>query len=307
MIRKILFVAMSATMAMILYSCGKPDIRTTAAASLRGESAPARRPDSVLARNEGVQGEQAGRAAILAREQALDQELLARKALQVELDRDVEVARAIETARRQVLAQAYIERAMNSATQPGPQEIRKFYEENPALFGRRRTYRVLELMVNVPEGQFGELQDAVAQSKDLAGVIHWLDSRKMPFETAALRAAAERIPANTLRRLFEMRDGQIAVFKMPNGASVIRLDQSVEVPLSEKQARPAIARYLLNRKRIELARAEVTKLRERAKTDDGDINKQMRPATMAQTTAQAHPFLEVPRMARITTGIAELR
>lgn len=307
MIMKILLVSMSVAMAMVLCSCGKPDIRKTAVAPPLGEPALAHQPDSVLARNEGIAGDQAGQAVVLAREQAVDQELLAREAIQVELDRDAQVARAIEHARRQVLAQAYIERAVNSASQASPQEIRKFYEENPALFAKRRTYRVLELMVDLPPAQFGDLQEAVAKAQNLAGVVRWLKSRKIPFDTATPSAAAERIPVNTLRRLFEMRDGQIAVFQTPHGASVLRLEQSVEAPLSEKQASPAIARYLLNRKRLELAQAEVAKLRERAKTDDRGIKKRSRPATLAQTTAQARPLLEMPRMARITTGIAELR
>lgn len=306
MIRKILLVTMSAAMALALCSCGKPDIRKTAAAPLRGEPALTRRPDSVLARNEGVPAVEAGRKGEPARERDFDQVLLAREAIQVELDRDVQVAQAIENARLQILAEAYIDRAANSASQASLREIRTFYEANPALFGQRRTYRVLELMVDVPPGQFGSLQGAVAQAKDIAGVVRWLDSRRIPFFAATPSAAAESIPANTLRRLSGMRNGEIAVFQTPWGASVIRLDQSTKVPLTEKQARPAIARYLFNRTRITLAQAEITKLRERAKID-GEGPKRARPATMAQVVAPAEPFSEGPRVARNTSAVTQLR
>ena len=306
MIRKVLLVSILAAMAMASSSCGKPDIRKTGAAPLRGEPALTRRPDSVLARNDATPMERDGSAAVPARGQSLDQELLAREAIQVELDRDAQVVRAIERARRQVLAQAYMERAVNAAPQASQREIRKFYEDNPALFERRRTYRVLELMVDVPQGQFGELQDAVAKARNLAGIVRWLDSRKMPFDSATSSAAAEQIPANTLRRLSGMRDGQIAAFPTSWGASVVRLEHSAEAPLTEKQARPAIARYLLNRKRLELAQVEVTKLRERAKVDDGGI-KRVRPATMAQTAGQAQAVSDASRMARITSGVAQLK
>jgi hypothetical protein len=62
-----------------------------------------------------------------------------------------------------------------------------------------------------------------------------------------------------------MRDGQIAVFSTARGASVVQVLRSEEAPLSGPQAAPVIERYLLNRKRLELARAEVGKLREQAK------------------------------------------
>lgn len=306
MIRRILFVSLSATLALALCSCGKPDIRKSDALSLRGEPSPARRPDSVLARNEGIPAEPAVGAELQAREPDFDQELLARAAIQVELDRDAQVAQAIERARQKILAQAYIDRAANAVSQPSRREIRNFYDENPALFGKRRTYRVFELMVDLPEGQFGALQEAVAQATEIAGVVRWLDTRMIPFHAATSSATAERIPASTLRQIFWMRKGQLAVFQTAWGASVIRLDGSVEAPLTEKEARPAIARYLLNRSRLELAQAEITKLRERAKID-GEGQKRARPATMAQAVTPAAPFLEGPRVAGSTSAVAGLK
>lgn len=301
MIRKILLVSIWAAAAVVLCSCGKPDVRKTSGplAVPVGGGALRHQVDGVNARTGSTAAKQltakqatANEAAlpglpvrgVPVRERGVDQELLERAALEVELDRDSQVAQAIEGARRQILAQAYIERAMISAPPASPQEIRNFYAENPALFEQRRRYRIVELMVAMPEGQFGTLQDVVAGAKNLASVARWLESRKLTFETATRSADAEHIPANTLRRLFEMRDGQIAVLKTSNGASVLRLEESVEAPLSEKQAAPAIARYLHNRKRIEFAQAEVAKLRERAKSENNGI-KRVRQATAAQATA----------------------
>ena len=309
MIKKILVLSMWAAVVMVLCSCGKPDIRKTSsriAAPVNGEEISMRRIDSILARNNNMTPEQAGRAGAPAREPITDQELLAQKALQDKLDRDAQVAQAIERARRQILAQAYIERVVISASRASPEEISNFYEENPALFEQRRIYRFLELVVVVPPEQFGALQDAVTGANNLAEVVRWLDSRKLPFESATSGRAAEQIPMNILSRLFEMRDGQIAVFPTPHGASVIRLEQSAEASLSEKQARPAIARYLLNRKRLELTQAEVTKLRERAKLDFDGIET-VRAATAAQTAGQAQPQVAGPGMAHSPTDFAKLR
>jgi len=300
MIRKILLVSISAAAVVLLCSCGKPDVRKTSGplAVAAGGGALRHQVDGVKSRTGSTDAKQltakeqgtAKEAALTnvpVRERGVDQELLERAALEVELDRDLQVAQAIERARRQILAQAYIERAMISAPPASPQEIREFYAENPALFEQRRSYRIVELMAAMPEAQFGTLQDVVARAKNLASVARWLEARKLSFETATRSADAEHIPANTLRRLFAMRDGQIAVLRTSYGASVLRLEESVEAPLSEKQAAPAIARYLHNRNRLELAQAEVAKLRQKAKIENNGI-KRFRQATVAHNTgAQA--------------------
>jgi EpsD family peptidyl-prolyl cis-trans isomerase len=307
MIKKILVLSMSIAVAMGLCSCGKPDIRQTTsriAARVNGEEVSVHQIDSVFARNNSMTPEQAGRAAALARERIIDQELLVQEALQARLNRDARVAQAIERARRQILAQAYIERAVISAPLASPEEISNFYKDNPALFKQRRIYRVLELVVLVAPERSGAFQEAVAGKKNFAELVLWLDSQKLPFDTATSSRAAEQIPMNVLRRLSGMHDGQIAVFPTPRGVSVVRLEQSAAVPLSEKQATLVIARYLHNRKRLELAQAEVTKLRERAKIDYDGIEP-VRAA--AQTAGRAQPELAGPRMAHNTRDFAESR
>ena len=70
----------------------------------------------------------------------IDERLLVQRALDSNLDRDSRVARAIEAARRQVLAQAYADSVIGAAAEPGADEVRRYYDENPALFAQRRVY-----------------------------------------------------------------------------------------------------------------------------------------------------------------------
>lgn len=309
MIKKLLVTSMLIAVAAVLCSCGKPDIRKPAGgavAQVAGEKAPNEKIDGIRPHASSMTNAQDGQLAALDRVRSVDQDLLAHEAIQGRLDRDVKVAQAIERARLQILAQAYVDRTAIAAPQASPREIRKFYEENPALFERRRIYRVLELVVVVAPEQLGALQDAVAEANNLATVVRWLDTRKLPFEAAMTSRTADQIPMNVLRRLFEMHQGQIAVFPTPGGASVLRLVQSAEAPLSEKQARTAIARYLLNRNRIEIAQAVVTKLRERAKTGRDGIEP-VRPATGTQIAAQTQSRIASPGMERITSDFTGLR
>ena len=310
MIKRVVLLSIAAAAVSVLWSCGKPDIRKTASrpTSQLREEIPVRHVDGALARN-SVLGDQADPTAAFSGDRIADQELLAKEALQTRLDRDEQVARAIERARRQILAQAYIDRAMISASRPSAAEIGKFYEENPALFAERRIYRVRILLVDIAPERFGALRTMVAGAKNLAEVERWLDSRKLSFDaTTPSSLAAEQIPLGALHRLFQMRDGQIDVFPTPEGASVVRLEQSADAAIGRKQAEPAIARYLLNRKRLELAHAEVTKLRERAHSaKDKDGVQPVRPPSAVKTAAQIKPVAAGPAMAHNTSEIAKLR
>jgi EpsD family peptidyl-prolyl cis-trans isomerase len=307
MIKRILALSLSAAAAVVLCSCGKSDIKTAGrpTSQLRGEEFPVRHVDSALARNSSLASDQTDRTASAA-ERITDQELLATEAVQARLDRDERVARAIERARRQILAQAYIDRAVNSASRPTAKEIGRFYEDNPALFAERRIYRVRELSVNIAPERFGSLRTMVAGAKNLSEVERWLDSRKLSFDAATSSWAAEQIPLSVLGRLFQMREGQIEVFPAPDGASVVRLEQSAEAAIGRKQAEPVIARYLLNRKRLELAHAEVTKLRERAHGAKDGVEP-IRPPAAVKTAAQIKPLVPGTAAVAHTGEIAKLR
>ena len=309
MVKKLRILTVLTAVAFALSSCGKPDISkpfSRIGAQSGGETGSAARLKSDQAQNESVMRAPSARHAVPAPVRAADQELLAQEALQGRLDRDAQVAQAIEGARRQILAQAYVERTVPSAPQASPLEISKFYAENPALFGQRRLYRVFELVVVVAPAQRRALQEVVAGAKDLAEVVRWLDSRNLSFEAAMSSRTAEQIPMHILQRVFVMRDGQIAMFPNALGASVLRLEQVTEAPLSEKQAGPAIAKYLLNHRRLELVQAAVEKLREKAKVDH-DGTETVRPATVTQVAARTPLRAANPGVARDTSDLARLR
>jgi hypothetical protein len=174
---------------------------------------------------------------------------------------------AIEDAKRQILARASIERAVAASSTENPEEIRKFYQDNPALFERRRIYRLHELAVVAPREKLDALKAATAGAKSLEDVAGRLKSQKLVFQVAITDRPAEQIPANILARVFEMREGQIAVIPTSRGASVVQLLQAQEASLSEQQAKPIIEGYLQSRKLLATAQAEVKKLREHAKIE----------------------------------------
>lgn len=236
------------------------------------ERAEANRPVQIAAKVNGAeivlhQAKPAGAPAAQALESIIDRELLAQKALEAGLERDPAVAQSIEHSRRQLLAQAWIERSSGAAVKPSAEEIRGFYQENEALFARRKIYRLHELAVSAPAEMIDVLRAEATRAADVDALVEWLRHRNTKFSEVHLTQPAEQLPLRYLPQLARMKDGEIAVFASPVGAAVVQLIHASDAPLSEQQAAPVIEQFLAGRKRLELAAAEVRRLRDSARIE----------------------------------------
>jgi EpsD family peptidyl-prolyl cis-trans isomerase len=231
-------------------------------------------PQMVLAKVNGTEISAHDTAGAQALEKIIDRELLVQQALAAGLDRDPRVAQSIDHARRSVLAEAWLERAAARLSHSTPEEVRAFYAENPALFAERRIYRLRELAVSLPAELAEALRAEAARSAHLDEVAAWLRARNARFTDFSSTQPAEQLPLSQLPRLARMKEGEIAVFVTPPGVSVVQLVQAADAPLSEQQAAPLIGEFLAAKKRMELAAAEVRKLRDGARIEYvGDVKR----------------------------------
>jgi EpsD family peptidyl-prolyl cis-trans isomerase len=191
-------------------------------------------------------------------EKVIERELLVQKALEAGLDKDPLVAEHLDNSRRQVLAQAYLER-LAAGTKPTPAEVRAFYNDNPALFAERRIYRVRELAASAPAETIG--------AGDLDEIAAALRARGARYSVTTYTQPAEELPLAFLPKLSRMKAGEIAVFPVPGGATMIQLIHAEAAPLSAEQANALIEQFLAGRKRLEIAAAEVKELRRRARIE----------------------------------------
>ena len=236
------------------------------------QRAEANRPAQVAAKVNGAEillySQKAAGASGTAQalETIIDRELLAQKAIEAGLERDPQVAQSIENSRRQLLAQAWVERNAGAAAQPSAAEIRGFYQENEALFAQRKVYRLHEIVASLPAEMLEALR-AEAQAGDLERVAAWLRARDVKFGEVHVTQPAEQLPLRYLPQLARMNDGDIAVFSAPHGATVVQLVHAAEAPLTEQQAAAVIEQFLAGRKRLEVAAAEVKRLRDSARIE----------------------------------------
>lgn len=232
------------------------------AARVNGGDVPLARVDAAIA-DDATKG-----TASRALEAAIDEELLVQKALAARLDRDPDVARAVEEDRRRILARAWLDRSTAAGGEPDRAQVHAFYEANPALFGARRIYALRELRLVGSTPRAAALR-AVAAANDADAVEAWLAREGVRFEAASRTEAAEAVPLALLARLQSMKDGEIAVIDADGAAGpvVVELMRSIAAPLGEAEAAPVIARFLAARRRLELAREEIARLRSAARIE----------------------------------------
>lgn len=211
-----------------------------------------------------AEAKEAGKEALKA---LVDQELLFKKAIEAKLDRDPKITQAIEAAKRQILSQSYLEKQIQGLSKPAPTEVREYYGNHPELFEKRRVYKFQELAFESKPETLKGVKEQLDQGKSLPVLAAWLKSQKIEFNVNESIKPAEQLPLELLPRVQNLKNGQIIVVPAGNAVLVLQLVASSDQPLSEDQAKPLIEGFLGNKKRMELAQAEVKKLRDAAKIE----------------------------------------
>jgi len=239
----------------------------TLAVRVNGVELPARIVEAEIARERASGRFNPKEASARGLESAIDQELLVQKALEARLDRDPEVMRALDEGRRRVLANAWLDRALAGRASPDESEVNAFYAANPSLFAQRRIYALREIRVSGPAPQLTALRAAVEAASTPEEIDASLARAGLPRDVHESTQPAEALPLALLAKLQSMKDGQATVVDTAPVVSVVELARSIPAPLAPQQAAPVIERFLAARRRAELARAEIARLREGARIE----------------------------------------
>lgn len=221
----------------------------------------------VLQQQRGVRPEQADAAAKQILERLIEQQLAVQRASELKIDRDPRVVMQLEAARREILARAYLERVGEAASKPTPDEVRKYYEDNPALFSERRIYSLQEIAIEAKPEQIGALRDKLSEVQNIAQYVEWLRANGYKFAANQAARAAEQLPLASLKAFASLRDGQAVFNPAANGAQVIVLAGSTTQPVDLATATPAIEQFLVNERKRNLVQDDLKALRAQAKIE----------------------------------------
>ena len=219
----------------------------------------------VLQQQRNIRPEQADVASKQILERLIDQELALQKADDLKIDRDPRVVQQLEAAKREVIARAYLEKVGEAAPKPTADEIKKYYDEKPALFKDRRIYSIQEIAIEAKPEQVAGLRAKLGAAKNINEFVEFLKANDFKFSGNQAVRAAEQLPLQSLDAFAKMNDGQAILNQGPNGVQVVVLASARSQPVSEEQARPAIEQFLLNDRKRKLIEDDVKAMRTAAK------------------------------------------
>ena len=254
---------------VLLVGCGaaKDKAASQTAAKVNKDEITVHQINFLLQQQRGLRPEQADGVSRQLLERLIDQQLAVQKGDDLKLDRDPRVVQQLEAARREVLVRAYIDKVGEAAAKPTPEEIKKYYDDKPALFRERRVYNIQEIAIEAKPAQAAELRDKLAASKDINEFVEYLKAKEFKFSGNQAMRAAEQLPLSSLEAMAKLKDGQAMVVPAANGVQVVVLAGSRSQPAGEEQARPAIEQYLLNERRRKLVEDDLKALRASAKIE----------------------------------------
>ncbi|MFP5418913.1 MAG: EpsD family peptidyl-prolyl cis-trans isomerase [Gammaproteobacteria bacterium] len=280
---------------------------TQVAARVNGTELTVHQVNYALQRIPNLGSEQSKPASMQVLRNLVDQEMLVQKAQADKLDRDPAVVQALDAARRQILADAWMGRRLGIPAAPPDVEVSDYYNQHPELFSNRKVYRLQEISIKAPKDKHDAIRAQMGASRTLNDFGAWLKTQNLPAKAAQGVKPAEQLPLALLPQLAKMSDGQAMVVNAPDGLLVIALAGSRPQPVTLEQARPAITRLLQTQARQKTAKAELDALRAASRIeyvgDFVDAGKNAPAPVVAAPTKKAIPDADADAIGKGISGL----
>ena len=235
------------------------------AATVNGVDISARQVNEVLAHTPGISVANTDQVRKEILERLILQELAAAKAAESKLDRSPEVSVALEAARREILARAYLSQVAGNKENVDQAEATRYFNDHPELFAQRRIYSLRDISLQRDESSLTSLQNMLANNKSMQEIARWLKEKNISFKENDVSSAAEKLSMEILPKIAKLKAGQSTVIVTGQVMHVVSVTQSIEAPVNLATALPQIQQYLGAERRQQMVSSELKKLRDSAK------------------------------------------
>jgi peptidyl-prolyl cis-trans isomerase C len=256
--------------------------------------------DELMRANVQIPPDQKEAAAKQLLESLVDRQLLQTQALRDKIDRDPAVMQAIERAKSQIIAQAYLQKRLATNGKPSKDEIQAYFVAHPEIFSQRKVFDMSQLIIANKDFS-SELKAMIASSKSLDEIAAWLNTHKVEFVRNRMSKSTAEMPLELAKKLQAMNKGQLLVVQEGDRNILVTVTESKDVPVTAAVAEPQIGQYLMDKKNKETAQAELTRLRAEAKivylnqpklseNQASPVNKtELKPALKSETKSDNKP------------------
>lgn len=214
----------------------------------------------------GVKAEQQEIATKQLLESLIDRQLILAEAMRNKIDRTPEVTQAIERAKAQIVAQAYLKSILSKITKPSMSEINDYFQNHPEYFTQRKQYDIQQLIIASKDFS-NDLKSTIDSASSLESVEAWLGKHNIRYVRGKLSRNTSDLPEAMVAKLKDMKKGQLFLVTEGDKSMLNIIADIKDSPVSAKDAEPQIEQYLFNKKTKDAADAEITHLRSAAKIE----------------------------------------
>ena len=217
-------------------------------------------------RRAGVQAGQQEAASKQLIESLIDRQVILDEAMRNKIDRSPEVMQAIERAKAQIIAQAYLQSVTSKVAKPSKAEIDDYFQKHPEFFTKRMEFDLQQLVI-ANKNFSDELKLFIDSAKSLDEVAEWMDRHGVPYARGQVIRSTADLPQPAVAKLLELPKGQLFIVgegdnRMLNIITVIK-----DSPVTATNAAPQIEQFLTNKKMKEAVEVEIAHLRSLAKIE----------------------------------------
>jgi EpsD family peptidyl-prolyl cis-trans isomerase len=265
-LRSAMIVALVLGTAISLSACGSKEKKAgQSLVRVNGEEITVLQVNDELKRA-GIKPEQQEVATKQLLESLIDRQLVLGEAMRNEIDRTTGVVQAIERAKAQIIAQAYLKSLEAKIAKPSIVEVDEYYQKHPEYFSQRKIFDMQQLVIATKDFS-KELRAVVDSAKSLDGIAGWMDSHSVRYVRGQLARSTTDLPEQMVVKLKNLQKGELFIVN-EGESSMINLISNIKMsPIDPKTAAPQIEQYLFSKKTNEVAQAEITHLRASAKIE----------------------------------------
>lgn len=204
----------------------------------------------------------------------INQELLNQKAIELKLDRDPNVAMNIDFAKRQILAQAAINK-LASPKKVSDSEVENYYAQHPEIFKERVEYNLSIFLVDAEELTADQLNLINGSNNNLATINILKDSKLNYIEKSSIKTS-EQLPKELRDQIIKLKAGDILKYTENGKVVLVQLNNIEPKPVTLADSKNAIVNLLQQNESKIVVDAILSDLKNKAQIevfDSSHINK----------------------------------
>ncbi|HSH54721.1 MAG TPA: EpsD family peptidyl-prolyl cis-trans isomerase [Methylotenera sp.] len=244
-------------------------------------------------------------------EKLIDQEIIIEKASKESLDRLPEVVLAMETAKKEVLAKAYLQKLVAESSKVSDEDVNQYYFEHPALFSERRIYKLEDISTERNADALAAIQKVVAKKKSMLVIANVLQKKGIKYSEETYTRPAEQLPLNLLPKIQQLKEGEMLIVETDDVVHVMRLIHAEDAPISLDMAASSIRSFLMSSRANEIVDEKMKSFRKQAKIEYvGDFSvlaNSPNTVKVASGKAGAQVSTDKSKQAKSTSGVVSLK